>query len=328
MAYWFLAAGILLLIAGSEAAVRGGVGLARVLGLSPVLIGLLVVATATSAPELFVALRAATAGAPDIALGDIVGGNIFLLLFALGLGALIRPLASPPKVVLRDGGTMLAAALVVTFFALNGDLTRRDGLFLFLGFVAYIVVTFFTDWRRSADHSVAMSRAVARSKNEPLPVVGGLFLLLLGAICLVLGAVFTVDGSVALARALHVQQAFVGLTIIAFGTSLPKLIATLVAAVRGHTDIAVGLLIGAVVFNLLGVLGITAMVAPLAVSRMLASADVYVMVGASAVLLPLLAVRWSLSRPRGALLALCYVCYVAFLVWRQGLLPLSLLGIG
>ena len=328
MAYWFLAAGILLLIAGSEAAVRGGVGLARVLGFSPALIGLLVIATATSAPELFVALRAATAGAPDIALGNIVGGNIFLLLFVLGLGALIRPLAAPPKVVLRDGGTMLAAALAVTFFAVSGDLSRRDGLFLFLAFLAYIVVTFFTDWRRSADHSVALSRALARSRNEPLPVVGALFLLLLGAIGLVLGAVFTVDGSVALARALHLQQAFVGLTIIAFGTSLPKLIVTLVAAVRGRTDIAIGLLIGAVIFNLLGVLGITAMVAPLAVSRMLASADVYVMVGASAVLLPLLAVRWSLSRPRGVLLVLCYVCYAAFLVWRQGLLPLSLPGIG
>jgi cation:H+ antiporter len=328
MAYWFLAAGLLLLIAGSEAALRGGVGLARVLGFSPVLIGVLVIASATSAPELFVALRAATAGAPDIALGDIVGGNIFMLLFALGFGALIRPLASPPKVVLRDGGAMLAGALLVAFFALNGDLTRRDGLFLFLGFAAYLVVTFFSDWRRSADHSVGVSRALVRSQREPLPVVGGLFLLLLGAICLVLGAVFTVDGSVALARGLHLQQAFVGLTIIAFGTSLPKLIAALAAAIRGRTDVAAGLLIVAVVFNLLGVLGITAMVAPLAVSRMLASADVYVMAGAAAALLPLLAMRWSLSRPRGALLALSYVCYVAFLGWRQGLLPLSLLGIG
>jgi cation:H+ antiporter len=317
-----------LLIAGSEAAVRGGVGLARVLGLSPVLIGLLVIATATSAPELFVSLRAATAGAPDIALGDVIGGNIFMLLFALGLGALIRPLASPPKVVLRDGGTMLAAVLAVTFFALNGVLGRREGLFLFLGFVAYIVVTFFTDWRRSADHSVALSRALARSQSEALPIVGGLFLLLLGVICLVLGALFTVDGSLALARELHLQQAFVGLTIIAFGTSLPKLIAALVAALRGHTDVAVGLLIGAVVFNLLGVLGITAMVAPLAVSPTLASVDLYVMVAASAALLPLLAMRWRLSRPRGALLALAYVCYVAFLVWRQGLLTPALLGIG
>jgi cation:H+ antiporter len=302
--------------------------LARVFGLSPVLIGLVVIAAATSAPELFVSLRAATAGMPDIALGDIVGGNIFMLLFALGLGALIRPLASPPKVVLRDGGAMLAAALVIVFFALKGDLTRRDGLFLFLGFIAYIVVTFLTDWRRSADHSVALSRALARSQGEPLPIVGALFLLLLGVIGLVLGALFTVDGSVALARGLHLQQAFVALTIIAFGTSLPKLTATLVAAGRGHTDAAVGLLIGANIFNLLGVLGITAMVAPLTISPLLASADVYVMAGASAALLPLLAMRWRLSRPRGVLLALCYVCYVAFLVWRQGLLSLSLLGIG
>ena len=328
MAYWFLAAGILLLIAGSEAALRGGVGLARVLGLSPVLIGLVVIATATSAPELFVALRAATAGAPDIALGDIVGGNIFMLLFALGLGALIRPLASPPKVVLRDGGTMLAAALVIVFFAWGGELTRSDGLFLFLGFIAYIVATFLTDWRRSADHSVALSRALARSQSEPPPVVGALFLLLLGAICLVLGALFTVDGSMALARALHLQQAFVALTIIAFGTSLPKLIATLVAAAGGHTDAAAGHLIGANIFNLLGVLGITAMVAPLSISPMLASADVYVMAGASTLLLPLLAMRWRLSRPRGTLLALCYICYLAVLAWRQGLLTPALLGIG
>lgn len=328
MAHWFLIAGILLLAAGGEAVLRGGVGIARVVGLSPVLIGLLVIATATAAPELFVSLRAATTGAPDIALGTVIGGNIFMLLFVLGFGALIRPMASPPKVVLRDGGAMLAASLVIAFFALNGDLSRREGLFLLLGFVVYLVATLLTDWRRSADHSVALARALARSRSESLPVVGALFLLLLGLICLVLGALFTVDGSVALARTLHLQQAFVGLTVIAFGTSLPKLIATLVAAGRGNTDVTVGHLIGANVFNLLGVLGITAVVAPLAVSRMLASADVYVMAVASAALLPLLAMRWRLSRPRGGLLVICYVGYLAFLVWRQGLLSLSLLGIG
>ncbi len=328
MAYWFLAAGLVLLIAGSEAAVRGGVALARVFGVSPLLIGLLVIASATTAPELFVSLRAATAGAPDLALGDVLGGNIFMLLFALGLRALIRPVASPPKVVLRDGGAMLAGALAIVFFALKGDLTRRDGLFLFLGFVAYLVVTYFTDWRRSADHSVVLSRAEARSQREPLPVVGALFLLFLGLICLILGSLCTVDGSVALARAMHLQQAFVGLTIIAFGTSLPKLIAALVALARGRADVAAGLLIGANVFNLLGVLGITAMVTPLAISPALAWTGVYVVAAASAALLPLLAMRWRLSRPRGVLLMICYVCYVAFLVWRQGLLPLSLLGLG
>jgi len=328
MAYWFLAAGILLLIAGSEAVSRGGVGLARVFGLSPVLIGIVVIAGAASAPELCVAVRAATAGAPDIALGGIVGGNILMLLLALGLGALIRPLASPPKVVLRDGGAMLLASLAVAFFALNGVISRRDGVILFLGFVAYIVVTFFTDGRRSATHSVALSRALARSQHEPPPVAGAIFLLLLGLICLVSGALFTVDGSVALARALHLQQAFVALTLIALGTSLPKLAATLTAAGSRHTDVAVGQLIGASVFNLLGALGIAAMVAPLAVSPLLASADVYVMAGVSALLLPLLAMRWTLSRPRGILLASCYVCYLVFLVWRQGLLAPALLGIG
>jgi len=328
MAYRFLAAGILLLIGGSEAVSRGGVGLARVFGLSPLLIGIIVIAGAASAPELCVALSAATAGAPDIALGDIVGGNILMLLLALGLGALIHPLASPPKVVLRDGGAMLLASLAVAFFALGGAISRRDGVILFLGFVAYTVVTFLTDERRSADHSIALSRALARSQHEPPPVAGAVFLLLLGLICLVSGALFTVDGSVALARALHLNQAFVALTLIAFGTSLPKLSATLAAAALGRTEVAVGQLLGASVFNLLGALGIAAIVAPLKVSPLMDSADIYVMAGASVLLLPILAMRWKLSRPRGILLASCYVCYLVFLVWRQGLLTPALLGIG
>ena len=322
MAYWFLAAGVLLLLIGSEAAVRGGVGLARIFGMPPLLIGILVIASITSAPELFVSLRAATAGAPDIALGDIVGGSIINLLPILGLGALIHPMVSPPKVVLRDGGTMLAGSLAVVFLALGGTVARHDGLLLLAGLAGYVALTFFTDWRRTPDHSVALASALGRMKGEPPHTIAALFLLLFGLIVLPLGAHFSVSGSVAIARDLHLQDAFVGLTVVALGTSLPKLIFTIVAAVRGRTDVAVGHLICANVFNLFGVLGITATVMPLAVSPLLGSADVYVLAAASAAVLPLLAMRWRLSRPRGVLLVLAYGCYLAFIVWRQGLLHL------
>jgi cation:H+ antiporter len=326
MAYWIIAAGLLLLVLGSEAVVRGGVWLGRAFGLSPLLIGIVVVSTATSAPELFVSLRAATMGAPDIALGGIVGGNILDLLLVLGLGALILPMAAPPKVVLRDGGAMLAGALALASFALDGELSREDGLFLLAGFVVYIAAIFFTDWRRSADHSVPQARAEAMSQGEPPPAIAGLFLLIFGTILLVLGAHFSVSGGVALARDFNLHEAFIGLTVVAFGTALPKLIATLVAAARGHTNLAVGHVIGACAFNLLGVLGLTAVVSPLSVSTMLGSLDIPVMTAASAIMLPLLAMKWRLSRPRGALLLVAYAGYLAFVFWRQGLLTLH--GIG
>jgi cation:H+ antiporter len=326
MAYWFLAAGFLLLVLGSEAVMRGGVWLGREFGLSPLLIGVLIISTATSAPELFVTLRAATMGAPDIALGDIVGGNILCLLLVLGLGALIRPMSSPPKVVLRDGGTMLAGALALAFFALDGLISRRDGLFLLAGFVVYIATIILTDWRRSADHSVPQARAEAMLQGNLPPAVAGLFLLILGTILLVLGAHFSVSGGVALARDFNLHEAFVGLTIIAFGTALPKLITIVAVAVRGQTNLAVGQVIGACAFNLLGVTGLTAAVAPLSVSPILGSVDIAVMTAASAILLPLLAMKWRLSRVRGALLLIAYAGYLVFALWRQGLLTLN--GIG
>ncbi|MDE2498628.1 MAG: sodium:calcium antiporter [Alphaproteobacteria bacterium] len=328
MACWFLVAGLVLLVIGSEAAMRGGVGLAQAFGMSPLLMGLFVISAASSSPELFVALRAATTDAPDIALGAVIGGCVLNLLLVLGLGAMIRPMSSPPKVVLRDGGAMLLASLAIVVITWSGFVTRPYGGFLLAAFVLYVVVTFLSDWRRSADHSVLLARAEVRSRGEPLPGVGALFLLLIGGVGLALGANFAVAGGVAMARAFHLQEAFVGLTIIAFGVSLPKLLVTVVWAVRGNANLAVGSLIGANVVDLLAVLGVTAMIAPFAVSPLLGSVDVYVLACVSAALLPLLAMRWRLSRPRGVMLVVAYACYLIFLAWRQGLISPALLHIG
>jgi cation:H+ antiporter len=328
MEYAFLAGGFLLLIAGSEAAVRGGVAVARALGFSPLFIGLFVISAATSAPELAVSVRAGTYGASDIALGNVVGSNILNLLLILGLAALIRPMPSPPKVVLRDGGSMLAASVVLALMALGHVITRLEGALLLVAFVLYIAATLLTDWRRPPEHSVACARALARMAAGETSGPAGFFILIFGLVCLALGAQFAVAGAVRFSLTAGVSQAMVALTVVAFCTSVPELLLTTIAAARGETDLAIGHLVGSNTFNILGVVGLTAVLRPLAVSSALAGIDMLVMVGASAILLPMLATNWRLSRPQGALLLISYLGYVAFLAWRQGLITSALAGPG
>ncbi len=328
MEYAFLAGGFLLLIAGSEAAVRGGVAVARALGVSPLLVGLFVISAATSAPELAVSVRAGLYGASDIALGNVIGSNILNLLLILGLGALISPMPSPPKVVLRDGGSMLAASVVLALMALGHVITRLEGAFLIVAFGLYVVAALVTDWRRPPEHSVACARALARMAAGGTSGTAGFFILMFGLVCLVLGAHFAVAGAVRFAITAGVPQAVVALTVVAFCTSLPELVLTTVAAARGQTDLAIGHLVGSNTFNILAVVGLTAVLRPLPVSSTLAGVDMLVMVGASAILLPMLATNWRLSRPQGALLLLSYMGYVTFLAWRQGLLAPALMGAG
>lgn len=327
MAYWFLGGGLVLLLFGSEAIVRGGVGIARAFNLSPLLIGLIVITAGTSAPEFAVSLEAATSGAPDIALANVVGSNILNLLLILGLAALIRPLPSSPKVVMRDGGAMLLSAIALALLARGGAITQLQGIAMLGVFVLYMVVTFFSDWRRSAEHSVPCARAVQRLESSvPGSGVAGLFILLFGLVGLTVGAHFTVAGALATAREFHLPPWTVGLTVVAFGASIPELIVTLVAAARGQTGLAIGHLIGSNVFNTLGALGAAAAIAPLKVAPELTS-DLLAMAAASVLIVPLLVSRWRLSRPRGALLLAGYGCYLIFLAWRQGLVGLQMLGL-
>jgi len=327
MAYWFLGGGLVLLLFGSEAAVRGGVAMARALNIPPLVIGLLVVTAGTSAPEFAVSLQAASAGSPDIAIANVVGSNILNLLLILGLAALIRPLPSPPKVVFRDGGAMLLSAVALAIMALTGGVTRFEGIAMLAAFALYLVVTFVSDWRRSAEHSVPCARALQRLQGDTTSGTAGLFVFLFGLVGVTVGAHFAVSGALAVAREFHLSEAMVGLTVVAFGASIPELFVTLVAAVRGHTQIAIGHLIGSNVFNTFGAIGVTAALFPLHVDKTL-GVDLLAMAAASALLLPLLATRWRLTRPRGALLLLSYACYLVFLAWRQGWVVPSMIGMG
>jgi cation:H+ antiporter len=323
MAYGFVGVGVLLLLLGSEALLHGGIGLSKALGLSPLLIGLVVVSAATSAPELAVALEAAKAH-PDIAVGCVVGSTIVNILLVLGLGALLRPLPSPPKVVFRDGGAMLIACLVILAVALEGVLTRQIGAVLLGGFVAYLVVNFITEWRRATHISSTEARAECRSGDRAPGV--SLFLVLLGAAVVFVGARCLIDGGLRVGEIYNLPQPIVGLTMVALATALPELVITLTAFARRYTDAAISHVIAANIFNLLVVLGLVGVIHPLAISPMIAHADIYVMAGAAALLMPLMIMSWRLSRVNGLFLVLCFGGYVAFLASRLGYLVLPHIG--
>lgn len=324
--YWFLAGGVALLTLGGEAVVRGGVMLFRSLGAPPLIVGLFIISLGSASPNLAVSLESALSGDPDVAVGTAIGANIINLLLILGLGSLISPMASAPKVVLRDGGTMLAAAAALAWLAHRGTIDRYAGLMLVVGFVLYVAVALATDWRRHAEHSV--SCAMSQTRSDGPTAVGGFFAIIIGITSLVLGSHFLVGGALALGYALHVSNVLLGLTVVALGASLPVTAVTAIAAIRGQSELAIGHLIGTSIFNVFGVLGVTAVIRPLKISPLFAAVDVFVLLGAAILLLPLLAISWRLSRPKGALLVLSYACYLIFVGWRQGLLSPATIGLG
>ncbi|MEI9992118.1 MAG: sodium:calcium antiporter [Rhizomicrobium sp.] len=326
MAWWIFGAGFVLLALGGEGVIRGGVMLKRALGISPVIIGLFVLSLGTSSPTLAIAMQGAASRFPDLVLGAVIGATLINLLLILGLGALIQPMPSAPKVVLRDGGALLIASGLLVLLALHGTIGRREGVLLLGGFILYAVVAAVSDWRRSPDHSVACAEAEKHMTGEHPSIGGGLFVLIVAVICLLLGAHFLVGGTLSLAARWNLPLSTMALTLVAFAASVPVLLVTASAAARGHTQVAIGHLITASVFNLLGVLGIAALVHPLPVSPVFATSDVFVVLGAAVLLLPLLSANWRLSRPKAALLLLAYVGYVGYLAWRQGLVPHALLG--
>lgn len=316
MVYFLIAVGLGLLFAGSEALVRGSIGLSRLLGFSPLLIGLVVMSAGTSAPELFVALRAVLANHPDIAAGNIVGSNIANILLILGLAALIRPLPTSPKIVFREGVTMLIASIAFVIFAWDGTVTRTDGAWLLVGLVLFMIVSFGLDWRKPSPHAVFATRAATRT-NGDLFIGMSLFYIAIGVALLYFGAGFILNGSLALARHFALSESFIGLTLVAVGTSLPELVVTVTAARKGQTGLAIGNILGSNIFNIFGVMGITAMVRPVSVNGALAYVDASIMAAVAALLLPLLMPQWRLGTRTGIGFVLGYCAYVLLLIVRQ-----------
>lgn len=312
-----VAGGLVLLALGGELLVRGAVGMAARLGISPLLAGLTIVGFGTSTPELATSVQAALAGSPGIAVGNVVGSNIANILFILGLSAVILPLSVNPASFQRDSLALGGSALLCTGAVAYGVLTPVIGIALIACLVGYV-------WWAYKSESAAPCPEGARHEHEaedrPVPpntgpvVLGAM--ILAGLAAAILGAGWLVEGAVVLAGAAGVSESVIGLTVVAVGTSLPELIACIVAVLRKHEDVALGNVVGSNIYNLLGILGTTAVITPIAVPAEIAAFDIWVMLGVTALLLMQLRSGWKLSRIEGALLVALYVGYSLFLAMR------------
>lgn len=300
MDWLLLLGGLVALFVGGEALVRGAVAVARRLGISPLLIGLTVVGFGTSTPELLVSVDAAWRGVPDIAIGNIVGSNIGNILLIVGLSALIWPIRVLGGTLGRDTAVMMAAALILIPVFWLGEMGRLSGAVLLAGLIAYLVWAYVKPGVYTADDDPA----------PMLPLWQAALWVAAGLVALMVGARFLVDGAVSIARGYGISEAFIGLTIVAVGTSLPELATSLIAAFRRQSEIAVGNIVGSNIFNVLGILGVTALIAPIPVAGRFLTFDLPVMIGVSAVLTGLLLTRPRIGRVAGGGLLLAYAAYV------------------
>ncbi len=318
MEWVLLIAGLLLLVAGGEGLVRGASRLAAALGISPLIIGLTVVAFGTSSPELAVSALSTFSGQGNIAVGNVVGSNIFNILFILGVSALIAPLIVSQQLVRLDVPLMVTVSLLTLFLALDGRFSRLDGAILVLGLAAYLVLLFRISRRESREVQDEYAQEYAPTRRStPRDTLVNLALVIGGLGTLVLGSRWLVDGSVAVARSLGVSDLIIGLTIVAAGTSMPEVVTSIIASLRGERDIAVGNVVGSNLFNLLCVLGLTSLFSPgdgVALPPGVVNFDLPVMIAVAFACLPIFFFGRRIARWEGGLFLAYYIAYTLYLI--------------
>ncbi|APE29078.1 calcium/sodium antiporter [Aurantiacibacter gangjinensis] len=314
-----LLAGFVLLVVGGDLLVRGAVRLAERLGLSPMLIGLVIVGLGTSAPELAASVQAALAGSPGLAIGNIVGSNQANLLLVLGVTALIAPLVVEKQVLWRDGGVGLIASLAFVLASFTLGLDRITATVFLVGLVIYIYSAYRQEVAAKGAHGAAYDRALASEGADPalhaedtpqgsLPAAIGFFVVGIGVI--VAGGTLLVDSAVAIASDLGVSEAVIGLTIVAIGTSAPELVTCAIAAFKGESEIALGNVLGSNIYNLLFIGGVTGMVAPGPVPDQIVRFDLPLATLSAFVVMVFAWTGGKLSRTEGALLLGAYIVYM------------------
>ncbi|WP_193214660.1 calcium/sodium antiporter [Luteolibacter marinus] len=311
-----LVAGLLILLAclilfvGAELLVRGGASIAIKLGLTPLVVGLTVVAFGTSAPELLVSLKASFTGQSDLAVGNVVGSNIFNIAVILGLSAVVFPVTTHLQVLRWDAPVLLGVTILTPLTFLDGEISRIEGGVLALGAVIYTI------WAvRMAKRDMALGHEAnidVPEVSEGGSMAGDLIKIVGGLAVLVLGSRMLVDNAVLVAQQLGVSESVIGLTIVAAGTSMPELATSVVAAFRKQSDIALGNVLGSSLFNLLFVLGCSASIRPLNTANLL-PVDTWAMIGITVLMVPLIATGKRLSRGEGLLLFLCYLGYLGYM---------------
>ena len=317
--------GFVLLYFGAEWLVKGSSSLARSLGITPIVIGLTVVAFGTSAPELVVSLISSIKGKSMIAVGNVVGSNICNIALVLGLSALFNPIKSDPSVIRRDIPIMLGISLYLLVLSLNSRLGRIEGATLFAGIIAYTFMNYYLAKKETLNAGDAAGSEMPGAIESELEEIGyiasrskQIMLVVVGIAGVVGGAQMVVESAVYIMTQLGVSEKFIGLTIVAFGTSLPELATSVVAAMRGEMDISIGNLVGSNVFNIMSVLGVASLVRPIPIPGGFFGSglwfDYLVMLFTS--FLPWLLMRktYTVDRKGGAMLLACYVGYLAYLI--------------
>ena len=311
----FLVGGLILLTAGAEFLVRGASRLAGIAGISPLVIGLTVVAYGTSSPELAVSVAAAYSGQADIALGNVIGSNIFNVLFVLGLCSLIAPLRVTQQLIWLDVPLMIGASVLLVVMGIDGTISRFDAVILLSGAILYTIFAVKQGRREGAAVEKEYADEFgAKSKRSSWPLQ--LVLIVVGLAMLVFGARWLVDGAVEIAKLLGISELVIGLTIIAAGTSLPELATSVIASIRGERDIAVGNVVGSCLFNILAVLGLASIVSPagVTVAPPVLTFDIPVMLAAALACAPIFFTGHFIARWEGAVFLLYYFAYTAYLI--------------
>jgi len=327
--YLMLAVGFALLVVGAESLVKGAVAIAGHFGMSPLLIGLVLVGFGTSTPELVTSVEAAMAGSPGIAVGNIVGSNISNILLVLGVSAIVAPIAVNPEAFARDGTLVFLAAVLFTAIGAYLPLDRAVGAGLVTGLLAYLFCAYRRETTKTRPQRAtasekagaheeghgrpARTRDAARPPSKPSRTRGISVPILLtvgGLLILIAGGSLLVDGAIGIARVAGISETAIGLTVVAIGTSLPELATSAVAALRKHGDVALGNVLGSSLYNILGVAGLTGLISPTVVPPHIARFDNLVMVASAAVLLLFALAGSRIGRGRGALLLASYCAYL------------------
>ncbi|MDP3405208.1 MAG: calcium/sodium antiporter [Brevundimonas sp.] len=311
--YASLIGGLILLTLGGDTLVRGATTAAKRMGVSPLLIGLTLVGFGTSTPELVTSLTAIQAGSPGIAIGNVVGSNTANILLILGLTALIAPIVVDRTAFRRDGIMLVVASLVCTAVVLGGRIGVVAGAIMVAMLLAYIVIAYLGE-RNVQDAERAKYEHIAEDAPDARGGLwAGIGLAVVGIVLTIVGARLLVDGAVVIARDFGVSDTVIGLTVVAVGTSLPEMVTSVVAAVRGRADVALGNVIGSNIYNVLGVLGLTALLAPFEAPAAIARLDIWVMLAATALLVLFVRTGMKIVRWEGAIFLAAYAAYIAWL---------------
>jgi len=306
----YLMGGVILLFIGAEGLIRGSSNLAIKIGITPLVVGLTVVAFGTSAPELVVSLKAALMGNSSISLGNVVGSNIANIALILGIAALIKPLDVHADVIRREIPIMIGITVLLLLLLIDGELGFVDGVILVIGLIIYLTFSVLIA-RKEKNHEVAAEFKDGLKRN--LGITISVILVIVGFGLLILGANLFVQSAVAIAKIFGFSDVVIGLTIVALGTSLPELITSIVASYKKESDIGIGNVVGSNVFNILGILGITALIIPISTVG-ISYIDLGVMLVAAIILLPLSRTGFTITRLEGAVLFLGYAGYIYYLL--------------